>query len=290
MFKQYSWGPASTSTYQKKLWMCTKLELVSKKFIFQCCCFYFHLEISKWMVLQILWHSTSGASVLTTLPCFLCFSVSLMLPCSFFPPFSPVQKNLAQTLINLPRFSVSTKCGLAATLIPQCSVSVSNPMPWSCVWSPTKSDCWQTNGSICTWTLMISDSISNNLLEFISSFMKLNGWRFSPKKLMCWSFKNNLWNHLWLSQKRIWRARKRRLCSTESCSDLGPNSFFKSITFVNECRTCWFVRPVQELVHSTISCSKNACLSLYPGPHFVAVNNKNEIIVTDFHNHSVKVG
>lgn len=30
-------------------------------------------------------------------------------------------------------------------------------------------------------------------------------------------------------------------------------------------------------------------LSPYPGPHFVAVNNKNEIIVTDFHNHSVKV-
>lgn len=28
---------------------------------------------------------------------------------------------------------------------------------------------------------------------------------------------------------------------------------------------------------------------LFPGPHFVAVNNKNEIIVTDFHNHSVKV-
>lgn len=27
----------------------------------------------------------------------------------------------------------------------------------------------------------------------------------------------------------------------------------------------------------------------FPGPHFVAVNNKNEIIVTDFHNHSVKV-
>lgn len=27
----------------------------------------------------------------------------------------------------------------------------------------------------------------------------------------------------------------------------------------------------------------------HPGPHFVAVNNKNEIIVTDFHNHSVKV-
>lgn len=27
----------------------------------------------------------------------------------------------------------------------------------------------------------------------------------------------------------------------------------------------------------------------YLGPHFVAVNNKNEIIVTDFHNHSVKV-
>lgn len=29
--------------------------------------------------------------------------------------------------------------------------------------------------------------------------------------------------------------------------------------------------------------------SPYQGPHFVAVNNKNEIIVTDFHNHSVKV-
>lgn len=29
---------------------------------------------------------------------------------------------------------------------------------------------------------------------------------------------------------------------------------------------------------------------LHAGPHFVAVNNKNEIIVTDFHNHSVKVG
>lgn len=28
---------------------------------------------------------------------------------------------------------------------------------------------------------------------------------------------------------------------------------------------------------------------LFPGPHFVAVNNKNEIVVTDFHNHSVKV-
>ncbi|CAB1333300.1 unnamed protein product [Coregonus sp. 'balchen'] len=27
----------------------------------------------------------------------------------------------------------------------------------------------------------------------------------------------------------------------------------------------------------------------FAGPHFVAVNNKNEIIVTDFHNHSVKV-
>lgn len=25
------------------------------------------------------------------------------------------------------------------------------------------------------------------------------------------------------------------------------------------------------------------------GPHFAAVNNNNEIIVTDFHNHSVKV-
>lgn len=30
-------------------------------------------------------------------------------------------------------------------------------------------------------------------------------------------------------------------------------------------------------------------LLLIPGPHFVAVNNKNEIVVTDFHNHSVKV-
>lgn len=29
--------------------------------------------------------------------------------------------------------------------------------------------------------------------------------------------------------------------------------------------------------------------SAAPGPHFVAVNNKNEIVVTDFHNHSVKV-
>ncbi|KAK2517574.1 hypothetical protein Q9233_013009 [Columba guinea] len=27
----------------------------------------------------------------------------------------------------------------------------------------------------------------------------------------------------------------------------------------------------------------------FAGPHFVAVNNKNEIVVTDFHNHSVKV-
>lgn len=25
------------------------------------------------------------------------------------------------------------------------------------------------------------------------------------------------------------------------------------------------------------------------GPHFAAVNSNNEIIVTDFHNHSVKV-
>lgn len=28
---------------------------------------------------------------------------------------------------------------------------------------------------------------------------------------------------------------------------------------------------------------------VFSGPHFVAVNNKNEIVVTDFHNHSVKV-
>ncbi|XP_070297908.1 tripartite motif-containing protein 2-like [Salvelinus sp. IW2-2015] len=27
----------------------------------------------------------------------------------------------------------------------------------------------------------------------------------------------------------------------------------------------------------------------FAGPHFAAVNNNNEIIVTDFHNHSVKV-
>lgn len=33
----------------------------------------------------------------------------------------------------------------------------------------------------------------------------------------------------------------------------------------------------------------NLPFSPYQGPHFVAVNNKNEIIVTDFHNHSVKV-
>lgn len=33
----------------------------------------------------------------------------------------------------------------------------------------------------------------------------------------------------------------------------------------------------------------NLPLSPHLGPHFVAVNNKNEIIVTDFHNHSVKV-
>lgn len=34
-----------------------------------------------------------------------------------------------------------------------------------------------------------------------------------------------------------------------------------------------------------------SCVSLLllAGPHFVAVNNKNEIVVTDFHNHSVKV-
>lgn len=30
-------------------------------------------------------------------------------------------------------------------------------------------------------------------------------------------------------------------------------------------------------------------LSFHVGPHFAAVNNNNEIIITDFHNHSVKV-
>lgn len=30
-------------------------------------------------------------------------------------------------------------------------------------------------------------------------------------------------------------------------------------------------------------------LFVFAGPHFAAVNNNNEIIVTDFHNHSVKV-
>lgn len=40
-----------------------------------------------------------------------------------------IQKNLAQTLINLAQFSVSTKCGLAATLIPQCSALCLTRLP-----------------------------------------------------------------------------------------------------------------------------------------------------------------
>nr|XP_006004887.1 PREDICTED: tripartite motif-containing protein 2-like [Latimeria chalumnae] len=35
--------------------------------------------------------------------------------------------------------------------------------------------------------------------------------------------------------------------------------------------------------------SRGAADRQFAGPHFVAVNNKNEIVVTDFHNHSVKV-
>ena len=43
--------------------------------------------------------------------------------------------------------------------------------------------------------------------------------------------------------------------------------------------------------HTTIGNLKKLIFSSVPlGPHFVAVNNKNEIVVTDFHNHSVKVG
>ncbi|KAM9292243.1 tripartite motif-containing protein 3 isoform 2-T2 [Gastrophryne carolinensis] len=39
-----------------------------------------------------------------------------------------------------------------------------------------------------------------------------------------------------------------------------------------------------------VMCNREVMSSLYlSGPHFVAVNNKNEIVVTDFHNHSVKV-
>lgn len=34
---------------------------------------------------------------------------------------------------------------------------------------------------------------------------------------------------------------------------------------------------------------KSFCLILALGPHFAAVNQNNEIIVTDFHNHTVKV-
>lgn len=43
---------------------------------------------------------------------------------------------------------------------------------------------------------------------------------------------------------------------------------------------------------SSLPCGSSSLLSshfLCSGPHFVAVNNKNEIVVTDFHNHSVKV-
>lgn len=40
------------------------------------------------------------------------------------------------------------------------------------------------------------------------------------------------------------------------------------------------MRPLSQL---------NFFLIFYSGPHFAAVNNNNEIIVTDFHNHSVKV-
>lgn len=45
------------------------------------------------------------------------------------------------------------------------------------------------------------------------------------------------------------------------------------------------------VVYVAIGAGLNACtVSLFdPGPHFAAVNHNNEIIVTDFHNHSVKV-
>lgn len=43
------------------------------------------------------------------------------------------------------------------------------------------------------------------------------------------------------------------------------------------------------LYHVWLSLLPHFSVFSHPGPHFVAVNNKNEIVVTDFHNHSVKV-
>lgn len=47
--------------------------------------------------------------------------------------------------------------------------------------------------------------------------------------------------------------------------------------------------PCRRAVNCSREFRNNLPFSLRQGPHFVAVNNKNEIIVTDFHNHSVKV-
>lgn len=49
------------------------------------------------------------------------------------------------------------------------------------------------------------------------------------------------------------------------------------------------LHPCRRAVNGSWEFSNNYPFSLRQGPHFVAVNNKNEIIVTDFHNHSVKV-
>ena len=68
------------------------------------------------------------------------FSFFLFLPPVFF--FFPIQKNLAQTLINLAQCSVSTKCGLAATLIPQCGALCLTRLPDYVSDLLDNPDCW----------------------------------------------------------------------------------------------------------------------------------------------------
>lgn len=67
------------------------------------------------------------------------FSFFLFLPPVFF--FS-IQTNLAQTLINLAQCSVSTKCGLAATLIPQCGALCLTRLPDYVSDLLDNPDCW----------------------------------------------------------------------------------------------------------------------------------------------------
>lgn len=70
------------------------------------------------------------------------------------------------------------------------------------------------------------------------------------------------------------------------------NTWWRVADCIVTCRCkfyIWLNYSMSSCNHSMVLYEFNLALYFHVGPHFAAVNNNNEIIITDFHNHSVKV-